>query len=164
MEASFDIPPSNRSGSDAPGATPFSSAARDYNPRLDGLRCFALAGVVLFHWEVFPAGWIGVEIFFVLSGYLITQILLREKDRSDLRGFLTRFYCRRSLRIFPLYFTYLALLGIAYWVARVPYTLPRAIPWLLTYSVNFRLAFSSDLPKRAATVISGPWQSRNSFI
>ena len=67
---------------------------------LDGLRAVAVSLVVVFHFEIFPAGWIGVQIFFVLSGYLITSILLREKERP-LVSYLGRFYWRRALRIFP---------------------------------------------------------------
>lgn len=72
-------------------------------PELDGLRGLAALAVVLYH--VFPFtfffGWCGVELFFTLSGYLITTIVL-DGDRSA--STLGRFYWKRALRIMPLYF------------------------------------------------------------
>jgi peptidoglycan/LPS O-acetylase OafA/YrhL len=76
-----------------------------YRADLDGLRAFAIAGVMLFHLEKadafsMPGGRIGVDVFFVLSGYLITTILITEMDRSG--GIdLTAFYARRWLRLMP---------------------------------------------------------------
>ena len=69
---------------------------------LDGLRAIAIASVVTLHFKVrlLPGGWFGVDLFFVLSGFLITGIVTREIDRSgtcDLR----QFYWRRALRLWP---------------------------------------------------------------
>jgi peptidoglycan/LPS O-acetylase OafA/YrhL len=78
-------------------------------PELDGLRGLAALAVVLYH--VFPwtwfFGWCGVELFFTLSGYLITTIIL-DGDRTA--GFIGRFYWKRALRIMPLYFVTLSIL------------------------------------------------------
>ncbi|MCC4908099.1 acyltransferase [Microbacterium sp. cx-59] len=73
-----------------------------YIRSLDGLRALAVIIVILSHAEVagFGGGKTGVLIFFVLSGYLITSILLRELDRTD-RLSLKRFYARRFLRLYP---------------------------------------------------------------
>src|SRR5882762_5338939 len=60
-----------------------------YVKSLDGIRGLAVSLVVLFHFGLFPAGWVGVQIFFVLSGYLITNILLSEKGRP-LSGYVGR--------------------------------------------------------------------------
>lgn len=82
---------------------------RRYYPALDGLRGIAILMVVLLHnfgyMQYFFFGWLGVDLFFVLSGFLITGILLNSRGQP---GFLKRFYIRRVLRIFPLF--YLALL------------------------------------------------------
>jgi peptidoglycan/LPS O-acetylase OafA/YrhL len=83
---------------------------------LDGLRGIAVLLVLLMHFtpdylmnnralewfkKLLQAGWIGVDLFFVLSGFLITRILLREKGAPN---YFKNFYARRALRIFPLYF------------------------------------------------------------
>ena len=77
---------------------------------LDGLRAVAFLTVFFFHTRNLPFGWMGVQLFFVLSGFLITDILLRMKDQLPRREFFVKFYGRRFLRIFPLYYFYLALL------------------------------------------------------
>jgi peptidoglycan/LPS O-acetylase OafA/YrhL len=80
-----------------------------YFPALDGLRGLAILLVVAHHnfrfTSYFSFGWLGVDLFFVLSGFLITDILLRALDKPH---FLRNFYVRRVLRIFPLF--YLALI------------------------------------------------------
>src|SRR6476620_12132324 len=94
----------------------------DYMPQLDGLRAFAV-GAVLIHHFFQPAriagvdlALLGVWLFFVLSGFLITGILLRSRDQIHNRGYpaslaLRQFYVRRVLRIFPVY--YLVLFAAA---------------------------------------------------
>ena len=77
---------------------------------LDGLRAIAFLIVFLFHTRNLPFGWLGVQLFFVLSGFLITDILLRMKEKLPRREFFTKFYGRRFLRIFPLYYFYILLL------------------------------------------------------
>lgn len=73
-----------------------------YTPSLDGLRALAVLTVVAFHTRggIFPGGYIGVDIFFVLSGFLITRLLANEFARSDGIS-LSRFYLRRALRLLP---------------------------------------------------------------
>ncbi len=78
-------------------------------PGLDGLRAIAFLVVFFFHTRNLPFGWLGVQLFFVLSGFLITDILLRMKEKLPRRDFFVKFYGRRFLRIFPLYYFYLAL-------------------------------------------------------
>jgi peptidoglycan/LPS O-acetylase OafA/YrhL len=73
-----------------------------YLPGLDGLRALAVLGVLLYHAvpAVVPGGFVGVEVFFVLSGYLITSLLLAEWQQAgqiDLR----RFWQRRARRLLP---------------------------------------------------------------
>lgn len=103
---------------------------------LDGVRGVAVLLVVLFHAGLLHPGWIGVQIFFVLSGFLITGILIREKERP-FGEFITRFYWRRTLRIFPLYFVFLAMAAIAYQLTGEPSSLAADWPSLITYTTNF---------------------------
>ncbi|GAA0622922.1 acyltransferase [Kutzneria viridogrisea] len=79
-------------------------------PALDGLRAVSALLVVLFHNEGpdILQGWLGVQVFFVLSGFLITTLLLRERDRTG-RVSLRAFYIRRAFRILPVYFLILGL-------------------------------------------------------
>ena len=79
---------------------------------LDGLRAVAFLIVFFFHTRNLPFGWMGVQLFFVLSGFLITDILLRMKESLPHREFFLKFYGRRFLRIFPLYYLYLFLLAV----------------------------------------------------
>ena len=72
-----------------------------YRPEIDGLRALAVIPVVLYHlgMQTFSGGFVGVDIFFVVSGYLITQIIMRHIDE---RGFsILQFYERRARRIAP---------------------------------------------------------------
>jgi len=87
------------------------------NPALDGLRGVAVAAVVVNHLRphLLPGGWLGVDIFFVLSGYLITTLLLREHVRHN-RLDLGHFYSRRARRLLPALFLLLAAVAV---VARV---------------------------------------------
>ena len=73
----------------------------EYRPEIDGLRAVAVIPVILFHAGMtqFGGGFIGVDIFFVISGYLITSIIFSEKDAN--RFTLVAFYERRARRILP---------------------------------------------------------------
>ncbi|MEO7963295.1 MAG: acyltransferase [Gemmatimonadaceae bacterium] len=100
-------------------------------PALDGVRGVAIALVVLHTFcgvaresgssvldavrGVALAGWSGVQLFFVLSGFLITGILIDDRDRAGRAGYFRRFYIRRTLRIFPLYYAVLAI-----WLILIP--------------------------------------------
>jgi peptidoglycan/LPS O-acetylase OafA/YrhL len=72
-----------------------------YRPDIDGLRSFAVISVILFHAfpKLLPSGFIGVDIFFVISGFLISSILLNDLEQSSFS--IVKFYSRRILRIFP---------------------------------------------------------------
>jgi peptidoglycan/LPS O-acetylase OafA/YrhL len=75
-------------------------ATRQYRPEIDGLRAVSVIGVVLFHLGLgFPGGFVGVDVFFVISGYLITGILLRQLSQD--RFSLVDFWARRIRRIAP---------------------------------------------------------------
>jgi peptidoglycan/LPS O-acetylase OafA/YrhL len=76
-------------------------ANRVYFPALDGIRAVAFLLVFFQHYAGIPWGWSGVNIFFVLSGFLITGILVDTRDHPHRAR---NFYIRRTLRIFPLYY------------------------------------------------------------
>jgi peptidoglycan/LPS O-acetylase OafA/YrhL len=78
-----------------------------YRPDIDGMRAIAVLAVVLFHAfpKVLPGGFVGVDAFFVISGYLITSIIVKDLDRS--RFSFTQFYARRVRRLFPALFVVL---------------------------------------------------------
>jgi peptidoglycan/LPS O-acetylase OafA/YrhL len=90
-----------------------------YRPDIDGLRSLAILPVILFHAGFFcSGGFVGVDVFFVISGYLITKILLREL--AERRFSIVRFYERRIRRIFPALFSVFALTGSAAFLVLPP--------------------------------------------
>ena len=94
-----------------------------YRPEIDGLRAIALIPVVLFHagFEWFSGGYVGVDVFFVISGYLITSIILQEKEVGNFS--FTYFYERRTRRILPALF-FIMLLCIPFaWILLLPHEL-----------------------------------------
>jgi peptidoglycan/LPS O-acetylase OafA/YrhL len=112
-----------------------------YIKSLDGLRAIAILLVMTFHAELTHFGWIGVQFFFVLSGYLITGILWKEKFKNESLAFkFKKFWVRRSLRIFPLYYGYLLAIGICYLILNFPSYFGVFFPYAITYTANFPLA------------------------
>ncbi|WP_421118203.1 acyltransferase family protein [Aquihabitans daechungensis] len=83
-------------------------------PALDGLRGLAVAGVLIYHGGYLTGGYLGVDLFFVLSGFLITSLLLVEHDGSGRVG-LEGFWSRRARRLLPA--LYLFLLGVVVYAA-----------------------------------------------
>lgn len=91
-------------------------------PGLDGLRAIAFLLVFALHTDYLQMGWVGVSLFFVLSGFLITGILLDMKQGFSSREYFLKFYGRRFLRIFPLYYFYLILIVLlTTWLISIPY-------------------------------------------
>lgn len=90
-------------------------------PAIDGLRAFAVLAVVVFHGfngAYFPGGYAGVDLFFVISGYLITTILLEEQEATGTIS-LRNFYKRRALRILPALFAMVAIVSLVMVLLRV---------------------------------------------
>ena len=77
------------------------SSSIQYRPEIDGLRCLSVLAVIAFHAKVFlvPGGYLGVDVFFVISGFLITSIILKESSEGKFS--LTKFWDRRIRRILP---------------------------------------------------------------
>lgn len=96
------------------------SRSYGYRPEIDGLRAIAVLSVVFFHagFKIASGGFVGVDVFFVISGYLITGIIVR--DLSEGRFSLASFYERRARRIFPALFVVMgACIPIA-WTLMLP--------------------------------------------
>ena len=137
---------------------PATKPSKRHLPALDGVRAIAILMVIVYHalnglpgattsqnifLKVAQQGWVGVDLFFVLSGFLITGILM---DVESPVHALRRFYARRVLRIVPVY---VAFLIFSLWIAPIVGTmhpeevaqLHREQLWYWTYSFNFLIAF-----------------------
>jgi peptidoglycan/LPS O-acetylase OafA/YrhL len=122
-------------------------------PEVQALRALAVGAVVLHHgWPaVAPAGYMGVDVFFVVSGFLITGMLVREAEAEG-RVSLTRFYLRRARRILPAAVAVLVVVS-ALTIAVVPMEEWRRwfrhIVASALYFENWQLAIDSQIPRRA---------------
>ena len=97
-----------------------------YRPEIDGLRAIAVLSVILYHIEFFfldlkvlTGGFIGVDIFFVISGYLITSIIIKEINLNN-KFSLLNFYERRIRRIFPALFITISISTVFAWLYLIP--------------------------------------------
>jgi peptidoglycan/LPS O-acetylase OafA/YrhL len=119
-----------------------------YWPELDGMRALAVFAVLAVHADLPFAlgGHIGVDVFFVLSGFLITFLMLEETSSTGTVG-LRAFYARRALRLLPALFALLAVLSILVLVGwdRVPEETARGIPAAAFYYGNWLRAFEHTL-------------------
>ena len=120
-----------------------------HHPRLDALRFYAVIAVLLSHYlptgltrHLF-AGTAGVELFFVISGFLITDILFGYRlSGPDTMRHLGRFYARRTLRIFPIYYLYLAIVSLT-----VPVVAWDEMRWAVAYVYNlFEMSHTASRP------------------
>jgi peptidoglycan/LPS O-acetylase OafA/YrhL len=118
-----------------------------YIKQLDTVRAFAVFLVIIGHWlppgnivNIMPNGFMGVNIFFVLSGFLISKILFQNRIEAELLNIprlktIKQFYIRRTLRIFPIYYFSIFVLLIFYKTLSIDYT--TAFVYLTTYTTNF---------------------------
>lgn len=100
---------------------------------VDALRAIAVSSVVLFHFGMLKPGWIGVDLFFVLSGFLIGGAIIDKVERRDWS--YRKFYGHRALRILPLYYTVIALKSLT---IGLPVS---GLSWLSVSSIAAALTF-----------------------
>jgi len=127
-----------------------------YIPGLDGLRGFFCLIIIIAHWQlalpIAPFGWEGLQMFFILSGFLITRILVHERERHDSFGsYIKAFYLKRTLRIFPLYFLFLIFWGLIRIALRENELIRLATDdlaqnwaWYFTYTSNLKSFFNVE--------------------
>ena len=94
-------------------SSPFSKRSR-YRPEIDGLRAFAVVAVIINHFnkDILPGGYLGVDIFFVISGYVITSSLFGRPSK-DFKDFISGFYERRIKRLVPALSAFVLITSIA---------------------------------------------------
>jgi len=97
-----------------------------YRPDIDGLRCIAVVPVVLFHMGApyFSGGYVGVDVFFVISGFLITSVIQRAIEAHEFS--IIGFYANRARRLFPAYVFVLAVTLVSVWLTSPPYLVEAA--------------------------------------
>jgi peptidoglycan/LPS O-acetylase OafA/YrhL len=151
-----------------PPARPAASAQWEtYWPEIDGLRTIAVVSVLAFHFnpKLLNGGFVGVDIFFVISGYLITGLLIRDFESGDS---IIRFYQRRIARIAPASFLVVAItITAAFFVysaqdfASVGAT---GLDPSSTSNYCFRVPILRYRPTHSLSFTTGHWPSKNSFI
>lgn len=117
-------------------------------PQLDGLRAIAVLAVLHHHFWVESVGGLGVRLFFVISGYLITGILLSQRDQaraSGLKSSLFTFYARRAIRLFPPYYA----LIVACLILNLG-DMRSTFPWHALYLSNVLIAINNAWPAATA--------------
>jgi len=113
-------------------------------PGLDGLRGIAVLAVIIYHADVsmLVGGFLGVDVFFVLSGFLITSLLIEELTRTNSVD-RARFYIRRIRRLMPALFLVLffSVLVSGLFVLDAAYHVRRDLPWAITFVLNWSYLF-----------------------
>ncbi|MEU4519206.1 acyltransferase [Amycolatopsis sp. NPDC024027] len=126
-------------------AVPFTTGRKPRLPALDGLRGIAILGVLAFHTGHLPGGFLGVDLFFTLSGYLITELLLREVEATGAVS-LVAFWGRRIRRLLPALVTMLAGVTVLVWAAGPPDLVRTTLddgPWVQLNLLNWHLLAES---------------------
>jgi peptidoglycan/LPS O-acetylase OafA/YrhL len=92
---------------------------QQYRPEIDGLRAIAVAGVLLYHFGLgLPGGYVGVDVFFVISGFLITRLIIDQQSRNSFT--LAEFWVRRLRRLFPALASMLVVTSVAAYLWFLP--------------------------------------------
>ena len=130
----------------SPEHSAFWGACLRYRPEIDGLRTIAVVPVVLFHagWNWFSGGFVGVDVFFVISGYLITSLILADIDAGTFS--IARFYERRARRILPALFVILVAcvpLSLIFMMPKELEAFSETLASVLLFVSNFVLYFQS---------------------
>jgi peptidoglycan/LPS O-acetylase OafA/YrhL len=123
----------------------FAGGRTPHLPALDGLRGVAILGVLLFHTGHLSGGFLGVDLFFALSGYLITELLLREIKTTGAVS-LVAFWGRRVRRLLPALVTVLAGVSVLVWAVGPPDLVRTTLadgPWVQLNLVNWHLLAES---------------------
>ena len=125
-----------------------------YEPSLDGIRAFSVIAVMLYHANVawLPGGFLGVEVFFVVSGFLITSLLIEERE-SNHRINLKQFWIRRARRLLPAFFVMLCATAVcvAFYATDSAPDFRRDMLPSLGYFSNWWQIFAVDTPYFAAS-------------
>jgi len=140
------------------------SAHQTFRPDIQGLRAIAVILVILAHASVpgFGGGYVGVDVFFVISGFVITNLLLRQ-PRRHIRGNLAHFYARRIRRIVPAAtLTLVATTFAAYFLLGTNFVpqLLGDVRWASLFSANFRLIHTGSnyfIPGVAPSLVTHYW-------
>lgn len=108
-----------------------------YRSEIDGLRALAVLPVILFHagFELFSGGYVGVDVFFVISGYLITSLLIVDLEKNSFS--ISYFYERRARRLLPALFLVMFISSIAAWFLMMPAQLESFSKSLIAVSIFF---------------------------
>ena len=125
-----------------------------YEPSLDGIRAFSVVAVMLYHANIawLPGGFLGVEVFFVVSGFLITSLLIEERESTQ-RIDLKQFWIRRARRLLPALFVMLSATAIcvAFYSTDSAPDFRRDVFPSLGYFSNWWQIFAVDTPYFAAS-------------
>ena len=127
-----------------------------YQPALDGLRALSVIAVILYHAGVqwIPGGFIGVEVFFVVSGFLITSLMIDEQHVSG-KVSLKQFWIRRARRLLPALFTMLiaALVAVTFFAKDSAPDFRQDVVPALGYFSNWWQIYFVDTPYEAASLV-----------
>jgi peptidoglycan/LPS O-acetylase OafA/YrhL len=125
-----------------------------YRPALDGLRAIAILMVVFFHDRKLSGGFLGVDVFFALSGFLITSLLMEEHTCTGTIG-LARFYARRALRLAPALVAFVgSVFAFTHWI-RADLADWLSVRWALgalLYVTNVTAAYFHDYPQGPVSI------------